>query len=71
VARAATLLQGGAVAGRKFQPYESHIPFLLQLKVCCAAVLMLILPQLLFCRPLLATKAERAVSLVPTPPPYL
>ena len=33
VGRAAALLQGGAVMGRRFQPYESHIPFLLQLKV--------------------------------------
>lgn len=31
--RVATLLQGGAILGRKFQSHESHIPFLLQLKV--------------------------------------
>ena len=28
-------LQGGTVLGRSFQPYESHIPYLLQLKVRC------------------------------------
>jgi hypothetical protein len=33
VSKVATLLQAGAVLGRRFQPYESHIPFLLQLKV--------------------------------------
>ena len=31
--RVASLLQGGAVLGRCFQPYEAHIPFLLQFKV--------------------------------------
>ncbi len=41
VGKAASLLQAGAVLGRRFQPYESHLPFLLQLKVgplrwwCC------------------------------------
>lgn len=34
MSKVATLLQAGAVLGRRFQPYESHIPFLLQLKVC-------------------------------------
>ena len=34
VSRAATLLQAGACLARRFQPYESHIPFLLQIKVC-------------------------------------
>lgn len=29
------VLQSGAVLGRRFQPYESHIPFLLQIKVTC------------------------------------
>eukprot|EP00798_Chlamydomonas_sp_ICE-L_P022555 gene22555-29680_t len=33
VSRAAMLLQAGAVMGRKFQSFESHIPFLLQLKI--------------------------------------
>ena len=28
-------LQGGSVLGRSFQPYESHVPYLLQLKVRC------------------------------------
>lgn len=28
--RAADLLLGGAVMGRVFQPYEAHIPYLLQ-----------------------------------------
>ena len=32
--RAAMLLQGGGIMGRRFQPYESHIPYLLQFKVC-------------------------------------
>lgn len=27
------LLQSGAVMGRQFQPHESHIPYLLQVKV--------------------------------------
>jgi hypothetical protein len=31
--RAAMLLQGGGIMGRRFQPYESHIPYLLQFKV--------------------------------------
>jgi hypothetical protein len=33
VGRASLLLGSGAILGRRFQPYESHIPFLLQLKV--------------------------------------
>ncbi|XP_077217687.1 recovery protein 3 isoform X2 [Tasmannia lanceolata] len=33
VARAATLLLGGAVLNRSFQPHESHIPYLLQFMV--------------------------------------
>ena len=33
VKRASTLLSSGAVLGRKFQPHESHIPFMLQLKI--------------------------------------
>lgn len=33
VSRAAALLQAGTCMGRRFQPYESHIPFLLQIKV--------------------------------------
>jgi hypothetical protein len=33
VGRASLLLGSGAVLGRRFQPYEAHIPFLLQLKV--------------------------------------
>ena len=33
VARAAKLLQGGGVAGKSLQPYEAHVPFLLQLKI--------------------------------------
>jgi hypothetical protein len=32
VGRVARLLQAGAVMGRRFQPHEAHIPFLLQLK---------------------------------------
>jgi hypothetical protein len=32
VGRASLLLGSGAILGRRFQPYESHIPFLLQLK---------------------------------------
>ncbi len=32
VGKAARLLESGAVLGRKFQPYESHIPYLLQFK---------------------------------------
>ena len=35
--RAAMLLQGGGIMGRRFQPYESHIPYLLQFKVCTSA----------------------------------
>jgi hypothetical protein len=31
--RASLLLGSGAILGRRFQPYEAHIPFLLQLKV--------------------------------------
>lgn len=31
--RAAALLQAGGILGRRFQPYESHIPYLLQFKV--------------------------------------
>ena len=26
-------MQAGGIMGRRFQPYESHIPYLLQLKV--------------------------------------
>lgn len=26
-------LQGGVVAGRRLQPYEAHLPFLLQIKI--------------------------------------
>ena len=26
-------VQSGAVLGRRFQPYESHVPYLLQVKV--------------------------------------
>jgi len=33
ISRTATLLQGGTCMGRRFQPYEAHIPFLLQVKV--------------------------------------
>lgn len=33
VGKVAMLLQAGAVMGRHFQPSESHIPFLLQIKV--------------------------------------
>eukprot|EP00850_Spirogloea_muscicola_P013421 SM000091S24579 [mRNA] locus=s91:158707:170125:- [translate_table: standard] len=33
VKRIATILQSGAILNRKFQPYEAHIPFLLQLLV--------------------------------------
>ncbi|KAJ0979746.1 hypothetical protein J5N97_015220 [Dioscorea zingiberensis] len=33
VARLATLLLGGAILNRSFQPYESHIPYLLQFLV--------------------------------------
>ena len=33
VKQAAQLLQSGVVLGRKFQPYESHIPYLLQVKI--------------------------------------
>jgi hypothetical protein len=32
VGRAAQLLLSGAVLGRRFQPYEAHIPYLLQIK---------------------------------------
>lgn len=35
VGKAAALLESGAVLGRRFQPHESHLPFLLQLKVGC------------------------------------
>lgn len=38
-------MQGGACLGRRFQPYESHIPFLLQLKVgkwCCRFAVQLL-----------------------------
>lgn len=31
--RAAGLLQAGGILGRRFQPYESHLPYLLQFKV--------------------------------------
>ncbi len=34
VAKVAAMLQNGAIMQRRFQPYETHIPFLLQLKVC-------------------------------------
>lgn len=33
VKRCANLLSNGAVLGKKFQPHESHIPYLLQLKI--------------------------------------
>jgi hypothetical protein len=33
VARAASLLLAGAVLGKSLQPYESHIPFILQFLV--------------------------------------
>jgi len=33
VARAASLLQSGAILSRRWQPHESHIPYLLQLKI--------------------------------------
>ena len=33
VRRAASLLLAGAVLNRSFQPYESHVPYLLQLKI--------------------------------------
>lgn len=38
VGKAASLLQAGAVLGRRFQPYESHLPYLLQLKVSPAGL---------------------------------
>lgn len=33
VGRAAKLLQAGGVVGKSLQPYEAHVPFLLQLKI--------------------------------------
>ena len=33
VGRAAKLLQGGGVVGKNLQPFEAHVPFLLQLKI--------------------------------------
>ncbi len=33
VKRCASLLHSGAILGKKFQPHESHIPFLLQVKI--------------------------------------
>ncbi len=33
VGRAAKLLQAGGVMGKSLQPYEAHVPFLLQLKI--------------------------------------
>lgn len=33
IGRASLLLGSGAILGRRFQPYESHVPFLLQVKV--------------------------------------
>lgn len=33
VGRVARLLHSGAVMGRRWQPHESHVPFLLQFKV--------------------------------------
>lgn len=33
VGRTAALLQAGGIMGRRFQPYESHVPYLLQFKV--------------------------------------
>jgi hypothetical protein len=33
VGRASLLLGSGAILGRRFQAYEAHIPFMLQLKV--------------------------------------
>ena len=35
--RLADLLQNGAVMGRHFQPYEAHIPYLLQVNVYIAS----------------------------------
>ncbi len=37
VTKAAGLLQAGGILGRRFQPYESHLPYLLQFKVRRAA----------------------------------
>jgi len=33
VGRASKLLQGGGVVGKSLQPYEAHVPFLLQIKI--------------------------------------
>ncbi|BDA47990.1 probable DNA polymerase zeta catalytic subunit [Coccomyxa sp. Obi] len=33
VKKAAQLMQGGAILGRRLQPYEAHLPFLLQIKI--------------------------------------
>jgi hypothetical protein len=34
--KVALLLQSGVIGGRRFQPYESHIPFLLQVRTVAA-----------------------------------
>ncbi len=38
--KAAGLLQAGGILGRRFQPYEAHIPYLLQLKVLARRLLV-------------------------------
>ncbi|CAI5983328.1 unnamed protein product [Closterium sp. NIES-64] len=68
VTRAAFILQSGAVMGRVFQPYESHIPYLLQVKIDYNLVGMGLvrLSQVLF-RPPLPTHPPPHTS--PPPPP--
>ena len=40
VGRASLLLQSGTVMGLRLQPYEAHVPFLLQLKASRAVWVM-------------------------------
>lgn len=51
IGRASVLLQSGSVLGLRLQPYEAHVPFLLQVKVSQLlspySALSFILPQLL------------------------
>jgi len=54
VSRAAALLSGGAVLGRRFSAFEAHVPFLLQLKVgarmrACVCVCMCMRVRVLAC----------------------
>jgi len=46
VKRASELLLAGAVMGRRFQPFEAHVPYLLQIKVGCCCLCSTYCPRM-------------------------